>query len=117
MFGRASLSLDELADMIEGVCSRAIIIFGSCSTLDVDARHLKRFLKATDALALCGYRMDVDWMKASAFELLLMSALQNNEFSGRGIDAIERRIAREFGSLARSLKFRMITRKALAKDQ
>ena len=58
-------------------------------------RLLKRFLSKTKALAICGYKMDVEWMKATAVELLVLSAMQDNVFNGNGINAIQKRIKRE----------------------
>ncbi len=108
--GRDKIELDDVAAVIEGQCSNRIVMFGSCSTLDVDKRHLKRFLRRTGALAVCGYRIDVDWLKSTAFELLMLAEMQDNEFSGRGIDAIEMR-AMEIGKMFRELDFRMVTYK------
>lgn len=103
-------SIDQLAESLSGTCERSIIYFGSCSTLDVDKRHLKRFLKQTNALAVCGYKNEVDWMRSAAFDLLAFGAMQENEFSGRGIRAIQRKISEGYASLANELKFRMVTR-------
>lgn len=111
--GADSYPLDRLASFLEGRCTNCILVFASCSTMDVDRRRLLRFLRTTGALAICGYREDVEWMKSFAFEFLLMSALQDNEFSGRGILAIQRRINREHAALCRSLRFRMVTIKDL----
>jgi hypothetical protein len=106
------VKLDELAAKIENSCGNKIIVFGSCSTLNIDKRHLKRFLKTTGALAVCGYKIDVDWMLSTAFELLMLNEMQENEFSGRGIDSIHNKLK----SLAKSfsqLDFRIVTSKDL----
>lgn len=87
-----------------------MIYFGTCSTLDVDKRHLKRFLKQTNALAVCGYKSEVDWMLSAAFDLLVFGTMQENEFSGRGIPAIHRKISEGYACLANELEFRMVTR-------
>ncbi len=112
-FGKEGYTLDQLSRVLWGQCGNSIIIFSSCSTLDIDLRRIKRFIRESNALAVCGYRVDVDWMKSYAFELLLMSAMQDNEFSGRGIQAIKNRIHREIGTLARELKFHMVTKREL----
>jgi hypothetical protein len=106
--GQHTCDLDELAGMLEGRCQNRLVVCASCSTLDVDKRHLKRFLKRTEALAICGYCLDVDWMKSTAFELLLLSELQANEFSGRGIGAIASRLA-ETAKMFPALDFRIVT--------
>lgn len=106
-------SLDELANRVYGKCSNSIIIFGSCSTLAIRKNYLKKFLDKTGALAICGYQTDVDWLPATAFEMLMLSEMQENEFSKRGILSIEKKInsiARKFSS---DLYFRMVTAKEI----
>jgi hypothetical protein len=100
--GSYPYDLDDLANLLEKKCYHRIIIFGSCSTLRVDKRHLKRFLRKTEALAICGYRTDIDWMRSAAFELLLLSEIKENKFDGRGIKAIERKVS-EVAKLFREL--------------
>jgi hypothetical protein len=50
---------------------------------------VKKFLDKTQALAICGYKNEVDWVPSTAFELLVLSLMQDNEFSGRGIASIK----------------------------
>jgi hypothetical protein len=107
--GSKPYSLDDIGALFEGRCRNAIIVFGSCSTLDMRRSRLSKFLEKTQALAVCGYRSDVDWLTATAFELLMLSAMQDNEFSGRGIDAIEKKI-RRFSGLVRDLRFHMVNK-------
>lgn len=106
-------SLDSLAELLEGKCENSIIIFGSCSTFAIRRNYLIKFLTKTGALAICGYQKDVDWLPSTAFEMLILSQMQENEFSKRGISAIEKKV----NSLARKfkdeLKFRMVTSKEL----
>ncbi len=100
--GRDRYSIKELGTLLDGKCSNRVIMFSSCSTLGIDPRTLRAFVRKTGALAVCGYRTDVDWMRSTAFELLLFSQMQKHEFSGRGIAAIEeagREIAKSFGDL------------------
>lgn len=103
---RSTYGLDQIADHLEGQCRNRIIVFASCCTLGVDKRHIKRFLKRTGALAVCGYKFYVDWLKSTAFELLLLSAMQDNEFSGRGIRAIEERV-HSISRLFKGIDFRL----------
>lgn len=106
--GTHRYTLEDLAAVLGNRCSNRIIIVSSCSTLLADKRKLKTFLRETNALAICGYRNDVNFLQATAFELLLMAEFQDNEFSGRGIESIQAKanaIARNF----RELEFRMVT--------
>ena len=110
--GRDAYSIEALADLLAGKCANRIIVFSSCSTLRIRKRVLRGFLKKTEALAVCGYRVDVDWLRSTAFELLLFSQIQKSEFSGRGADAIDgaaTEIARSF----KDLNFGIVTVKDL----
>ena len=104
---RPKISLDELADRLEGACRRRVIHFGSCSTLDVHGRELNRFLDRTGACALLGFRSDVDWMKSTAFELLLMGLLQDVSFTRPGMQKLWRLLKENVPGLMKILDFRM----------
>jgi hypothetical protein len=103
------VSLDEIAEVLNDGCSNRILMIASCSTMAIDKRHLKRFLQKTDALMICGYSNDVDWLKSTAFEILLLSEMQENEFSGRGLEAIRKRITKIANSFP-ELLFRVVTK-------
>ncbi len=69
---------------------------------------LKGFIAKIGCLGVCGYRIDVNLLQVAAFKLLLIAEMQENEFSGRGIEAIQNKaeaIAKNF----RELDFRMMT--------
>ena len=106
-----NIELDDLAKILEGKCENKIIVFASCSTLDIDKRVIKSFIKRTKCLAVCGYKSDVDWIKSTAFELLLLEGMQENEFSGRGIKAIENHLV-SVSKTFPELDFRIVTNKA-----
>ncbi|HNW99029.1 MAG TPA: hypothetical protein PKK00_11525 [Bacteroidales bacterium] len=110
---KSSYSLDELANIVSGKCSNSIIIFGSCSTLAIRKNYLKKFLDKTGALAICGYQRDVDWLHSTAFEMLILSEMQENEFSKRGISAIENKINSICRKFQDELEFRMVTSKEI----
>ena len=112
LLDEGNFTLDDIAERLAGRCTNRIILIASCSTLNVDLRHIKRFLRITGALALGGYRTDVPWMRSTAFELLLLHEMQANEFSGRGIDAIARKL-KEHRRAFRDLDFRIVTVKDL----
>jgi hypothetical protein len=111
--GDKPYSIEALADLLAGECTNRIIMISSCSTLRIGKRVLRDFLKKTGALAVCGYRVDVDWLRSTAFELLLLSQMQKNEFSGRGADAIDR-AATEIARSFKDLEFDIVTVKDLA---
>jgi hypothetical protein len=110
---KKSYSLDDLAKLLTGKCSNSIIIFGSCSTLALRKNYLTKFLCETGALAICGYQKDVDWIHSTAFEMLILSQMQENEFSKRGITAIENKVNSLAQKFRNELQFRMVTAKGL----
>lgn len=99
-----------LEERLAGACRGRIIHFASCGTLAVHGNRLNRFLERTGALAVSGYRSDVDWIQSAAFELVLLSALQFNTFTRQGLTAALRRVMKDAGSLARGLEYRMVMR-------
>jgi hypothetical protein len=106
-----SYSLNELGNMLEGACDGKVIFFASCETLNTDERKIQSFLKQTNAIAAVGYKQEVEWMLATAFELLVLDAFQQDRFDSRGIQNIEERIRSEYGKLHHLLYFRMVINK------
>lgn len=101
------LSLGELAERLDSSCRGRVIPFGSCATLDVHGHALNAFLRRTGALAVCGYRADVDWLSSAAFAILVMGGLQEVSFTRPGMGKFERVLKEEASGLLRKLDFRM----------
>jgi hypothetical protein len=112
LFDDGEFPIEEVADLLEGKCSNRLVIFDSCSTLHIDLRLVKRFLKTTEALAVIGYKTDVDWLSSTALALLVMEAVQDNEFSGKGIGAIRDKVLQQ-GERFKELGLRIVTKKDL----
>ena len=106
---KGEYSLNEMAEALGPRCDNRMILLGSCSGPQLDRRHIQRFLTKNNPLARCGYRANVDWLESTAFELLALSEMQNNEFSGRGVEAIRRKLNLRRKSFP-TLKFAMATR-------
>ena len=106
-----TVSLDEIEDLLAGRCDQRIIHFGGCGVIDTNGNRLNRFLRNTEALAVCGYREDVLWLDSIAFEMLIFGAMQLNTLTRSGARAMQRRIEGEGGGLARRLGFRMVVAK------
>lgn len=104
---RTFVDLDWLEEQLADKCQGSVIHFGSCSTLSLHGRRINRFLNVTGALAVCGYKVDVDWMGSAAFEILFLQAFQRYTFTRTGMAAVKRSILREIPGLARDLSFRM----------
>ena len=105
---RDFMTLDEIADILQDQCYGKVFYFGSCSTLKIDKRKIQSFLTKTNALAAIGYKIDVDWMKSSACDLLVFEALQDDRLDSKGIENIKSKIFADYGSLPRQLSLRMV---------
>lgn len=103
----AVVDLEWIETKLAGRCKGRVIHFGSCSTLSIDRRVLKRFLRVTGATAITGHREDTDWIRSAAFEVLLLDAFQYWSLTKAGARAVQRFIQRDVGQLGRSLGFRM----------
>lgn len=108
--------MDLLSDILAAKCENAIIFFASCMTLKIDKRKLEKILVTTRALAICGYRSDVDWMKSAAFELLVLNEMQLNSLTTQGADAIRRRILHEYPKMVKDFKFIMLTKSDVRRE-
>lgn len=106
--GKNEYQLSDMGDVLAGKCKHTVIIVGACETMNIDKRYLRKFLRNTDALAVCGYMAEVGWIEATAFELLALDALQGKTFDRRGLPKIKS----ELDLLSKSfknLKYRMVT--------
>ena len=102
-----TLTLDHLAERLEGVCKGRVIHFGSCSTLDLDGRKLSSFLRRTGACAVFGFRTEVNWLLSAAFDLLVLGYLQEVPLTKPGMGELQRRLKEEAPGLRKNLEFRM----------
>ncbi len=102
------VTLEELASAMEGRCEGRIIYFGSCGTLALHGNSINAFLRRTGALAVCGYRYDVAWLDSTAFEVMVLGAMQELSLTRRGALAIRKRVQQRIPELARKLQFHMV---------
>ena len=79
-FGRRSPKTTKSSERLDGGCRGRVVHLGSCGTVDVHGRELKKFLGRTGALAVCGFREDVDWLESAAFDMLVLGRLQGASF-------------------------------------
>jgi hypothetical protein len=106
----ASVSLDWIAETLDGRCKGRVVHFGSCGTMDVRRSRLQKFLDATGAIAITGHTCQTDWVKSAAFELLLFDAFQDRSLTRAGARAVGAHLEREVRHLSRDLGFRMVIR-------
>ncbi len=105
------VSLETMGELLKGKCRRRIIVIGSCETLAVSPARIHKFLKTTRAAAVCGYRKEVEWVTSAALEIILLSTMQQNEFTIAGAKSIKNRMKKMVPSLISELQFSMIVRK------
>lgn len=91
-----------------------MILFGSCETIRAVPWQRRKFLDATQALAICGYQREVDWMLSAAMDLIVLDAMQEFTFTLQGISAMAQRIRQRSRGLGRALGFRIYTRQGEA---
>ena len=107
--GNGLVTLDDLEEKLKDSCNRRIIHFGSCSTLDIHGNRLNRFLKRTGALAVCGYRTEVDWLESAAMDLLVLGLFQQVADRVTSIEKLERLLETSAPGLQETLGFRIKT--------
>ena len=100
------IGLDALAEILEGKCHKRIIHFGSCSTLLMHGHQVNSFLKQTGALAVSGFTTTVDWEDSTAFDLIYLSAIQENALTRAGMEAVFKKLKQKVGTLYNELGFR-----------
>jgi ribosomal protein L10 len=110
---KSTYSLNDLAVLLENSAQGKVVFFASCETLNTASKTIQSFLKKTNAIAAIGYKQEVDWMIATAFELLVLDALQQDKFDSKGIENIETKIKSEYGNLHQILDCRIVVNKYL----
>jgi hypothetical protein len=103
LVGKEIVTLDELAEMLGPNCHNKIIHFGTCHTINVDLRHIKRFLRKTNALCICGFGKEIKFVEGCVFDILLIDQLQ--EF--RNVAAVQAYINQYYKTLALKLDFKL----------
>lgn len=101
------ITLDEIAELLKDKCHRKVFYFASCSTLSINKRKIQSFLTKTGAIAAIGYKYEVDWLIATACELLVLEALQKDKFDSKGIEKIRQKIFSDYGNLPKKVELRM----------
>lgn len=104
LLGKDIITLDELADILGPNCHNKIIHFGTCHTLNTDMRHIKRFLRKTHALCVCGFGNEIKFVEGCVFDILLIDMLQDF----RDITRVGAYIKEYYRTLARKLAFKLV---------
>jgi len=75
-FGNDSITINEIASVLEGKLYGKIVHFGSCSTLRTSSKNIIDFVTRTGCSLLSGYKRDVEQISGGAFELVYFELLQ-----------------------------------------
>lgn len=75
LLGKDEVTLENLAEVMEGKAEGRIMYFGSCSTMLSADDDLRALCKRSGAEAVVGYTRQVDWLEAAAFDFLLLPRL------------------------------------------
>ena len=100
-FGHERITLKEIANVLENKLSGKIVHFGSCSTLHTSLKNITNFIIQTECSLLSGYKKDIDFISASAFELVYFELLQQY----KSLRKIQSAMAKKYQDLVESLKF------------
>lgn len=101
-------TLEELAGWLQGRCRGRYIHIAGCHTLNVPKRSLRAFLETTGAAAVSGFTKEIEWAGSGAFDLLLLTHLQQRAFNRVGFQLVERDLLAEAPGLAERLGFKMM---------
>jgi len=71
-----SISLEDLAEILNKRLPNWIVHFGCCGTLSVKEFRIRNFISRTEALMVTGYKRDVDWLAGTVIDLLLLDQIQ-----------------------------------------
>jgi hypothetical protein len=104
LIGKEAVTLDELAEMLGPKCHDKIIHFGTCHTLNTDVRHIKRFLRKTNALCVCGFGKEIQFVEGCVFDILLIDMLQEY----RNLTTVKAHLKKYYNSLSEKLEFKMV---------
>lgn len=103
--GKDNVSLEEIADILQDSCKDKVIFIGSYLVLQADRARIKDFLAKTGALCVCGYKVSVDFLISSVFEMLVLDLFQQY----KDISCVERDINLYYSALSKELEFKIHT--------
>lgn len=106
--GRTWWGLEDVAAHMERAFAGWIVHFDACQTLEVRPAALERFLAATGAAAVSGFRREVDWLESASLDQLYLYWLQR-EPDFRSLPALLAAFAAAYPDLVRRTGFRYAT--------
>ncbi|MFN4083798.1 MAG: DUF6642 family protein [Bacteroidia bacterium] len=104
LINKIPVTLDDLAIILGPKCHNRIIHFGSCQTLSTDKRIIKRFLRQTNALCVCGFGKEIGFIEGSVFDILLIDMFQ--EF--KNVHTVYKNLTTNYKTISKKLQFKMV---------
>jgi hypothetical protein len=88
------MHIDRLEEILADKCRGRFIHFGGCRTIAMPPARIRRFLRATGAVGISGFREEVDWTESTLFESALLLELQKHPMTAAGLRAVRNRMRR-----------------------
>lgn len=104
LLGRKVVSIEDVAEALEGRCAGRVLYFGSCSVLQIPDERIQAVRERTQADAVVGFTRDVGWVASAALDMILLESLSENPEEA----AVEKWLRKEYGALAGHLGLRMV---------
>lgn len=73
------VTLCQISEMMNHRFEGWFVHFGSCSILNVNLKEVKQFKHDTGVRRVSGYRKPVEWSESSAFDVVWLSHLVNED--------------------------------------
>lgn len=103
------MDIDALESRLAGQCRGRLVHFGGCRTVALPARRIRQFLRVTKAVAVSGFREEVDWTESTLFEMSYFVALQHHPLTMPGIREVRLHMRRHHRQAADDLGFVITT--------
>ncbi len=95
---------EHLHDSLKG----RVVYFGACGIMKAE-NALQSFRATTEAGAVLGYEKEVDWVESAAFDLLVLSYLQEVDFThSNSLEGLNNKIKKRAGVLYNQLGFKIL---------
>ncbi len=105
---RTKVPLERIEQWIDGRCQGRLVYFGACGVMKTNGNRLNRFVRNTRAVAIAGYREEVDWLESAALDTLALGRLQDAAFTKSSIGKYSRELAETASGLCKRLGFRVV---------
>ena len=88
------MHIDRLEEILAGKCSGKVVHFGGCRTIAMPPARIRKFLKTSGAVAVSGFREEVDWTESTLFETALLLELQKHPMTASGLRGVRNAMRR-----------------------